>query len=139
MKQKISEIKKLYYFKALEKIIEMKIEENLDLSNEIDKYKSLIDTENIKNNKLEEFKSKMVIFDESKNLKENKRILFNQNIINYEFNEISLETIKNYLNIIKNINETELNPELEEDIITQVNNYNQELKKAKDVTFTFQN
>ena len=95
MKQKISEIKKLYYFKALEKIIEMKIEENLDLSNEIDKYKSLIDTENIKNNKLEEFKSKMVIFDESKNLKENKRILFNQNIINYEFNEISLETIKN--------------------------------------------
>ena len=139
LKQKISEIKKLYYFKALEKIIEMKIEENLDLSNEIDKYKSLIDSENIKNNKLEEFKSKMVIFDESKNLKENKRILFNQNITNYEFNEISLETIKNYLNIIKNINETELNPELEEDIITQVNNYNQELKKAKDVTFTFQN
>ena len=136
LKSKISEIKKNYYSRALETIIEQKIEENMTFSDEIDKYKSLVDTENLKDNKLEEFYLKTRKLEEPKSLKNEKQIILNNdNKINYEFNYISLETINNYLNIIKYINEAELDPNIEKDIITQVNNYNEELNICQDDLF----
>ena len=124
LKFKISEIKKKYYCFALENIIDKKIEMNVEFNNEMHKYKALIDTENIKENKLEDFKLKI----ENKNIIEiNDFPIEKGNNTNNEFDEISLETIKIYLNIIKNINETNINENFENEIITQIINYNNEL------------
>ena len=59
LRNKISDIKVKYYCQALEKVIEEKIKKNENFVNEMEKYKLLIDTENIKENKIAEFESKI--------------------------------------------------------------------------------
>ena len=121
---------KIVYAMALEKSIEEKIlKKNIDIK-EYEKYKSLIITENIKDNKLEEFNRKIheVILsnsDENENSENQNKIINIQE--NIEFNIIPLEIINKYLNIIKNINEGILSESLEKDIIIQVENYNNEI------------
>ena len=124
---------KIMYAIALEKIIEEKISKNITNINEYEKYKSLIETENIKENKIEEFNIKIQSILKSNTetpIKNEKKLVQNDINIpeNIEFNIISLEIITKYLNIIKNINEGKLNESLENDIKTQVKNYNEEIQ-----------
>ena len=135
LRTKISEIKKRYYSLALEKIIEEKIENNIEYSNEMNKYKVLIDTENIKENRLEEFIAKQSNNNNNeydKNTQEFLNIKNTNNFQNNEFNDISLETINKYLELIKIINEAPLSEKIEKDIISQVINYNKESHKNHD-------
>ena len=121
---------KIIYAMALEKSIEEKISKNKINKDEYEKYKSLILTENIKDNKLEEFNHKINSFihsdsnEDDKKEEESKIINIQKNI---EFNIIPLEIINKYLNIIKNINEGILSESLEKDIISQIENYNKEI------------
>ena len=132
LRKKISEIKINFYSKILEKIIEEKIKENQIFDKEMEKYKSLIDKENIKENKISNFESKINFIKfrkrkfKQKNYR-NKKI--QKNVFNPEKENsyISLEKIKNYLEIIKNINESGIDEKLEEDIKAQAINYNKEL------------
>lgn len=124
---------KIMYAIALEKIIEEKISKNITNINEYEKYKSLIETENIKENKIEEFdiKIKSILKANTETpIQNEKNLVQNDNNIkeNIEFNIISLEIINKYLNIIKNINEGKLSESLENDIKTQVKNYNEEIQ-----------
>ena len=111
------------YAITLEKIIEEKISKNITNINEYEKYKSLIETENIKENKIEEFniKIKSILKSNTETPIQNEKNLVQNDINipeNIEFNIISFEIINKYLNIIKNINEGKLNESLENDIKT---------------------
>ena len=126
LKQKMTEIKTKIYNKTLENIIEEKIKQNKNFKNEMEKYKSLLESENIKENKIAEFESK-IKFSQYKLKKVEKKESNVLNLKEKELNYISLERINYYLELIKNINAAELDKNLEEDIKTQVINYNNEL------------
>ena len=126
LSQIIYETKELYA-KALEIFIEEKINKNEECKKQYEKYKSLIETNNIKENKLEEFNQRFLNFFKDDN--QNNNELNNNNIDNFEYNSILIETINNYLEKIKIINQGKINENLENDIITQIYNYNEELKK----------
>ena len=133
LKHLIVQTKKLYAM-TLEKKIEEELKKNMLDINDYEKYKSLIETENIKDNKIEEFKLKIDnMFEQAnKNIiqSEEKIVKNNNNDINknIKINKISLETINKYLKLIKYINEGKLSEELENEIKIQINNYNEEIQ-----------
>ena len=112
---------KIPYGFALKKIIEEKNKLNENWEEEEKKY--VILPENIKN-KLEIFYKN---YKKSDTKIQNEKI--NSNIIKNEHNEISLNVIKIYLEKIKSLNKEGINKELENDLISQVNNFNEESKK----------
>ena len=135
IRKTISDIKKKIYKLSLEKIIEEKAEENKDYTNEINKYRTLIETENLGEDVLSNFICNILNKLESKNknnMKKNEIRKQKRKILeSTKFNDISLETVYYYIDIIKNINGTELN-DFEEEIKTQIINYNKESKLEHD-------
>jgi len=129
LKTLIFNTKKLYA-NALEIFIEEKLNKNEECMEQFEKYKSLIETNNIKENRLNEFNEKVITFFKYKeqNYEKNKLNTIN-NIYYYEYNPISIEIINNYLEKIKIINDGKINENLEKDILTQIYNYNEELMK----------
>ena len=131
LKDQIFDLKTKIYQSCLEKIIEEKAEENEDYTDELNKYRTLIETENIGENVLADFKYKIMCILDSKNKKNSKK---NENrkrkrkiLESAEFSGISLETVDYYFNIIKSINEDIKLDDVEKEIKEQIINYNKEL------------
>ena len=128
LKTKISDIKKQIYIICLEKIIEEKAEKNEDYTNELNKYRTIIEIENIGKNVLSNFIYKVLNKLDSKKKNMNKNEIRRQRravLQSTKFDDISLETVDYYINIIKEINDVDLN-EVGEEIKTQIINYNSE-------------
>ena len=128
LKTLIFTTKKLYA-NALEIFIEEKIKKNEECMEQYEKYKSLIETNNIKENRLNEFNEKILTFFKYKEQNENNKINKINNVYYLEYNPISKEIINNYLEKIKIINDGKINENIEKDILTQIYNYNEELMK----------
>ena len=64
---------------------------------------------------------------DSKNLKNSKKKKKKKFLESIEFNDISLETVDYYFNIIKSINESIKLDDIEKEIKEQIVNYNKEL------------
>ena len=128
LKTLIFTTKKLYA-NALEIFIEEKIKKNEECMEQYEKYKSLIETNNIKENRLNEFNEKIITFFKYKEQNENNKINKINNVYYLEYNPISKEIINNYLEKIKIINDGKINENIEKDILTQIYNYNEELMK----------
>ena len=131
LKKQILDLKKKIYQNCLEKIIEEKVEENEDYSDELNKYRTLIETENIGENVLSDFIFKIMCKLDSKDKKNSNK---NENrkkkrkiLESTEFNDISLETVDYYFDIIKSINENIQLDDIENEIKEQIINYNKEL------------
>ena len=126
LKNALHEVRVLYGM-ALENEIKEKLSRKENCDEELNKYKSLTDIENVQN-KLNQFNNQneinkmnvMLNKNSSQNPKEKEK---------FEYKEISIDTIKEYLQIIQPLNEEGLSEELKEDIISQVKNYNEESKK----------
>ncbi len=128
LKTLIFSTKKLYA-NALEIFIEEKLKKNEECMEQYEKYKSLIETNNIKENRLNEFNEKILTFFKHKEQNENNKINKINNVYYLEYNPISKEIINNYLEKIKIINDGKINENIEKDILTQIYNYNEELMK----------
>ena len=132
LKNKISDIKNQIYRIVLEKAIEEKADQNQDYSNEINKYKKLIETDNLEKDVLENFLVKIINKFNSKDKRKNEARRKKNKILNaIDSSEISLEIVDYYLDIIKNINEGDLK-EIEAEIKEQIINYNKEIHKSHD-------
>jgi hypothetical protein len=126
---------KIVYCKALQNIIISKKEKGDDFEEEFLKYEAIVETEKFSkefqdfineiksdnNNSNNEDKEKS----DTKNLKESKII--------------SEGIIKEYLAKLKLMNNNQIERELELDILTQVENYNNELQKLQKKKLFFQN
>ena len=123
LKNSLHEVRVLYGM-ALENVIKEKISNKENCDEELNKYKSLTDIENVQN-KLKQFNNqneinKMIGKSSGQDPKEKEKFVYK---------EISIDTIKEYLQKIQSLNEEGISEELKEDIILQVKNYNQESKK----------
>ena len=135
LKTKLSDIKRQIYIICLEKIIEEKAEKNEDYTNELNKYRITIEIENMGENVLSNFIYKVLNKLDSKkknNLNKNEIRKQKKAILqSTKFDDISLEIVDYYINIIKEINEVDLN-EVGEEIKTQIINYNSESNMEHD-------
>ena len=133
IRKTISDLKKQIYKISLEKIIEEKAKENKDYTNEMKKYRTLIEIENLGENVLSNFIFEVLKKLESKNnIKKNDIRRQKRKILeSTKFNDISLETVDYYIDIIKSINGTDLNG-FEKEIKEQIINYNKESNLVHD-------
>ena len=112
---------KVVYSMALKDKILIKIDNEENYEEEYRKYNIVTDLENI-DNELND------IINNKKNLNKN----LNNKESSCSVSEIiSLDKIKEYLEKIKQLNNWKLDEKLEEDIISQVNNYNEEIKELQ--------
>ena len=118
----VNELRKLYG-KCLETIIETKQKNFEKCDEELIKYNSLADVTNL-GYQLKNFKEKYEIISICNTKIEEKS---SEEKIKYESDLISKNTIRDYLEQIKEKNNG-LSQEIEQDIYTQVDNYNEELK-----------
>ena len=126
LKSKISEMKSKYYSKALEFVIEEKIKRNDNINDEILKYKDVVNNEKITSNKIKNFMLKIKLYSKKK---ADKKYLEKNFLINSESknNIIKLNNkIQIPLELINEINEVKLDQKLEEDLKSQIINYNNE-------------
>ena len=94
-----------------------------------EKYKSLIETNNIKENRLNEFNEKILTFFGCKEQNENNKINKINNVYYLEYNPISKEIINNYLEKIKIINDGKINENIEKEILKKIYKYKKEIIK----------
>ena len=116
---------KIVYCKALQNIISEKKEKGENFDEEYYKYEAIVETEKF----ADEFKD--FINKIKSNNKINGPIKSKDSIYDKEPTIISKDIIKNYLGILKQLNNGKIEKELEEDLFTQVNNYNNELQNKR--------
>ena len=112
---------KVVYSMALKDKILIKIDNEENYEEEYRKYNIVTDLENIDNE----------LNDIINNKKNSNKNLNNKESSCSVSEIISLDKIKEYLEKIKQLNNWKLDEKLEEDIISQVNNYNEEIKELQ--------